>query len=48
MDNGGQQSIADPANEVRDGERTGSALDVQDKAENPLGFLKVCLEQVGQ
>lgn len=48
MDNGGQQSIADPANEVRDGERTGSALDVQDKTENPLGFLKVRLEQVGQ
>jgi hypothetical protein len=48
MDNGEQQSMADPANEVRDGARTGSAIDVQDKTENPLGFLKVCLEQVGQ
>jgi hypothetical protein len=48
MGNGEQQSMADPANEVRDGERTGSAMGVQDKTEIPLGFLRVCLEQVGQ
>jgi hypothetical protein len=40
MDHGGQQSMADPANEVRDGERTGSALGVQGETENPSGFLE--------
>jgi uncharacterized protein with FMN-binding domain len=41
MDNGEQSSMAEPANEVRDGERTGSAAGVQGKTEIPLGIKNV-------